>query len=254
MKADNARIGKARIMSHMIAFYPDPDRSLDVAKGLMDGGSAYLEVQFPFSEPTADGPYIQKACNRALGQGFTVDQGFALLREIRAYSDIPIFVMSYANLIFVRGVEAFLDECLRAGVNGIIAPDMPPDYDEGLYAQGKTRGLEIIPVVSINISDERLQFIASKSTGFLYTALRRGITGEKTEIGEKNFRFLERTGGLGLKIMAGFGISERAQVEALAPHVHAVIVGTAFVRVVMEHEKDPYGALKRKAEELLGTG
>jgi tryptophan synthase alpha chain len=151
-------------------------------------------------------------------------------------------------------VEAFLDQCVRVGINGIIAPDMPPDYDEGLYAGGRIRGLEIIPVVSINISDERLRFVASRSTGYLYAALRRGITGEKTEIGEENFRFLERTGDLGLKVLAGFGISERAQVEQLAPHVHAVIVGSAFVRAVMEHEKAPYGALKRKISELLGTG
>jgi tryptophan synthase alpha chain len=238
----------------MIAFYPDGERCLEVAKGLIDGGSTYLEVQFPFSEPTADGPAIQMACNGALSQGFTVDQGFAVLREIRGYSDIPIFVMSYANLIFIRGVEAFLDECVQAGVNGIIAPDMPPDYDEGLYAHGRARRLEIVPVVSINISDPRLRFIATQSTGYLYAALRRGITGEKTEVGAENFRFLQRTGTLGLKVMAGFGISERSQVELLLPHVHAVIVGSAFVRVVMEHEKAPYGALKKKILELLGSG
>jgi tryptophan synthase alpha chain len=238
----------------MIAFYPDPDLSLEVAKGLIDGGSTYLEVQFPFSEPTADGPFIQKACNGALNRGFTVDRGFDLLRKIRGFSDIPIFLMSYANLIFVRGVEPFLDECVRVGVNGIIAPDMPPDYDEGLYAGGRKRGLEIVPVISINISAERLKFIAAKSTGYLYTALRRGITGEKTEIGGENLRFLEKAKAFGLKVMAGFGITDRAQVELLAPHVHAVIVGTAFVKVVMEHEKKPYRALRRKVSEFLGSG
>lgn len=241
-------------MAHMIAGYPDRQRSLEVASGLIDGGAGYIELQFPFSEPTADGPVIQEACNRSLASGFSLRMGFSLLEAISSRTDLPIFVMSYAGPIFAAGVPGFLDRCRRAGAAGIIAPDLPPDYDEGLYSLGPERGLEIVPVISVNVREERLRFVASRSTGYLYVALRTGITGGRTDIGEDNLRFLERVRGTGLKVMAGFGISEVEQVERITPLVHAAIVGTALVRKVMEAEEDPYEPVRRKMAALAGVG
>ena len=243
----------AGIMAHMIAGFPDYERSLAVAHGLADGGCLYIELQFPFSEPTADGPFIQQACNHALEQGFSLRRGFALLEEIRRCTDRPIFLMSYANPIFVYGVESFLDAARKAGARGIIAPDLPPDYDEGLYRLGPERGLDVVPVVSVNVSDQRLEFISSRNTRYLYAAMRRGITGQRTEVGEENLRFLDRVRATGLDVMAGFGISERRQIELIAPHVHAAVVGTALVRDVMENPAEPYEPVRRKMAELAGS-
>ncbi len=103
--------GSPRIMAHMVAFSPDRAGTLEVARGLAECGSAYLEVQFPFSDPTADGPDIQRACGTALEAGFTLSEGFRLVAEICSFARQPLFIMSYANLVFTRGVEKFLGAC-----------------------------------------------------------------------------------------------------------------------------------------------
>jgi tryptophan synthase alpha chain len=223
-----------RIMAHLVAGYPDLESSLEVARGLLDGGCAYLEVQFPFSDPTADGPLIQEACDTALRAGFRVAQGFELVRRIRSLAPVPLFLMSYACPVFVRGIGGFLRQAREAGAEGIIVPDLPVDCDEGLYAQGRELGLEVVPVVAPNITEERLALVARTGARYLYAALRRGITGQYTEIGAENLAFLRRLAAPGRKVLAGFGVSDAAQVRALAPHVHAVVVGSAFVRAVRE--------------------
>jgi tryptophan synthase alpha chain len=223
-----------RIMAHLVAGYPDLEASLAVARGLLEGGCAYLEVQFPFSDPTADGPLIQEACDIALRAGFRVARGFELLRRVRALSPVPLFLMSYANPVFARGVAEFLREAREVGAAGIIVPDLPVDCDEGLYAQGRALGLEVVPVVAPNIRQQRLEKVGETGGRYLYAALRRGITGEFTEIGADNLSFLGRLARPGRRVLAGFGVSARAQVQALAPHVHAVVVGSVFIRDVRE--------------------
>ena len=181
----------ARIMTHLVASFPSWEASLEVGKGLVDGGAAYLEVQFPFSDPTADGPHIQVACDEALGAGFTQERGFALVAALRACTGVQIAVMSYANPIFQNGVGRFVQRCRDAGANAIIAPDLPPDYDEGLYAAGNAAGVAVIPVVVPSTLPERLATIVTGTdTDWVYAALRKGITGSYTEIGADNLAFL----------------------------------------------------------------
>ena len=106
-------------------FYPDRETSRGVARGLLDGGCAYLEIQFPFSDPTADGPDIQAACTAALAAGFTIAEGFRLVSEIHRDAGVPIFLMSYANLLFTHGMEKFLRKCRESGAAGVIFPIFP---------------------------------------------------------------------------------------------------------------------------------
>lgn len=223
-----------RIMAHLVAGFPDREGSLAIARTLIDGGCDYLEVQFPFSDPTADGPWIQRACDLALRAGFRLEEGFRLAGEIARLSPVPVFLMSYANPLVVRGVEAFVDEARRAGAAGLIVPDLPVDADEGLYAHGRAAGLHVVPVVVPGMREQRLRRIAAADTAYLYAALRPGITGAYTRIGEDNLTFLGALAPLGRRVLAGFGVSGREQVQALAPHVHAVVVGSAFVREILE--------------------
>jgi tryptophan synthase alpha chain len=227
-----------KIMSHLVAYYPDAEGSMKIARALIKGGAAFLEVQFPFSDPTADGPVIQAACGGALESGFTVDKGFGLVKQIAAESSIPVFIMSYCNLVYTRGIETFLKQTREAGAAGLIVPDLPFDRDEGLYAQAKSLGLEVIPVVAPNTEPERLKKIAGLGTTYLYAALRKGITGAFSAIGEENIDFLRAAKSLGFKVLAGFGISTREQLEILCPEVHAAIIGSAFVREIQAHLKD----------------
>ena len=246
-----------RIMAHMVAFYPDRAASIEVGRGLVEGGCAYLEVQFPFSEPTADGPDIQGACSAALASGFSVTDGFRLLSELRGLAPVPVFVMSYANLLFTRGIDAFLAECAARGARGVIVPDLPPDYDEGLFSRAESLGLAAVPVLSPTMKGERLARMASLAPEYLYSTLRGGTTGSFTRIDSTSLDFLERIESMAfegpVKILGGFGVSTRDQVEALGPRVHAVVVGSAFVREIGKGG-NPYRAVKEKMRELVGSG
>jgi tryptophan synthase alpha chain len=241
------------IMTHMVAYYPDRERSLEVARAFVDGGASYLEIQFPFSDPSVDGPVIQSACTRALQAGFRVDDGFALVREISRFAGKPIFVMSYASLVFVRGVERFIQDVRKVGASGVIIPDLPVGYDEGLFGFAETSGIEVAAVVSPSIREERLAAICARQGRYIYASLRTGITGTITPIDEKSLSFLRRIGAYEKKVLAGFGVATHEQVKRIAPHVHAVVVGTALIRCIEEAQNAPlYPRLKAKLEELAG--
>jgi tryptophan synthase alpha chain len=241
-----------RIMTHMVAWFPNREASLDIARGLIDGGSSFLEIQFPFSDPTADGRYIQEACKTALDKGFTVSRGFDLIREIRALSGLPLFIMCYANTVFVHGVQPFLCRCKTAGVGGVIVPDLPVDYDEGLFSLCEQNGMQAVPVISPQTAERRLSLILSNKMEYVYATLRKGITGSYTEVQEAQLLFLRHVGSYGKKILAGFGISERGQVEAIAPYIHAAVVGTSFVKAVLEDGNDDlYTKIRRKTASLI---
>ena len=220
----------ASIMAHCVAYFPDEARSLAAARGLAAGGAAFLEVQLPFSDPMADGPAIQTACQTALESGFTVDKGLRWIEELTAAGEVPVFVMSYANLLYRRGMERFCREAAAAGVRGLIVPDLLPPQDEGLYAACREAGLAAVPVISPGIRDDRLAAIAAEGPQFLYTTLRSGITGSRTEVGEEQLRHLQRCRATGAHVLAGFGIDSRELVEALAPHADTLVVGSHFVK------------------------
>ncbi len=242
----------ARIMAHMVACYPDYDRAVEIGKALLDAGVAYLEVQFPFSDPTADGPVIQTACTEALESGFSVDEGFRLIGELCDYRDsrfadgarAPVFLMSYASLVFARPMAQFVRDAKSAGVVGLIVPDLPVDSDEGLYALGRSQEIDVIPVVVPSMSERRLELLRTVRPRFLYAALRSGITGSYTEIGEENLAFLRRLAPFGAQVLAGFGIRSPEQVALLVPHVHAVIVGSAFVAEIASAGRSPGAAAR----------
>ena len=241
------------LMTHMVAYYPDRERSLEVAKAFVDGGASYLEIQFPFSDPSVDGPVIQSACKQALESGFRVDDGFVLVRDISRFAGRPIFVMSYASLVFARGVERFIRDVRKAGASGVIIPDLPLGYDEGLFDFAEESGIEAAAVVSPTIREERLAAICARKARYIYASLRTGITGRVTPIDEESFSFLKRIGKYGKRILAGFGIATHEQVKLTAPHVHAVVVGTALIRCIEETKSSSlYPRLKAKVEELIG--
>ena len=241
------------LMTHMVAYYPDKARSLEVARAFVDGGASYLEIQFPFSDPSVDGPVIQSACQRALEAGFHVDDGFALVQEISRFAGRPIFVMSYASLVFARGIERFIQDVRKAGASGVIIPDLPLGYDEGLFDFAEASGIEVAAVVSPTIREERLAAICARKARYIYASLRTGITGKITPIDEESFSFLKRIGKYGKRILAGFGIATHEQVKLTSPHVHAVVVGTALIRCIEETKSRAlYPRLKAKVEELIG--
>ncbi len=225
-------------MAHMVAYYPDRESSMEVARSLVRGGCSLLEIQFPFSDPTADGMYIQRASDSAIAAGFTPAGGFSLTAEIKKHTNMPIFIMGYANTVVSFGVEKFLKLVRISGATGLIIPDLPPDYDEGLFESALRTGLSAVPIICPATRNERLERIFSLAPEYVYAVLRKGITGKYTRIGESNVHFLQKAALSGAKVLAGFGVSTKQQVDALSPHVYAAVVGTAFVREIMKNRPE----------------
>lgn len=244
-----------KVMAHMVAGFPNLETSFRTAQALIDGGAAYLEVQFPFSDPSADGPVIQAACTTALEAGFKVSQGWDLIKRIKAYkADVPVFIMSYGSIVFTKGVDEFCAQAAAAGASGLIIPDLAPGADEGLYAAAKARGVPSVPVIVPTVSEERLKYILSLKPDYIYTAIRTGITGTHTTLTPSLLDFLG-TLAENAKVLAGFGIDSPDQAKKLAPIVHSLVVGSAFVREVEQAAtggaEAVYKAVKAKLETLV---
>ncbi len=222
------------IVSHFIAGYPDMEGSLETARGLAAGGASFLEMQIPFSDPSADGPVIENACRLSLERGCTVDKALDLMKRIRRELDIPVFLMSYGNILFARGMKEMIIQARDAGAAGLIIPDLVYGRDEGLYALGKELGIPVLPVITPTVPPERLEEITALKPRWIYAALRSGITGSLTTLDETNLGLLDKLKPLETKVMAGFGIQKPEQVRVLAPHCDAVVVGSAIVRAVTE--------------------
>ena len=242
-------------MSHLIAGFPNLAESARVAQGLVDGGSEFLEIQFPYSDPTADGAAIQAACESALKSGFRVDDGFRLVAEMSKSIDRPIFIMSYAGLAIARGIERFLSEAKKSGAAGVIIPDLMPGYDEGLFETGAKYGLAVVPVIAPSVTDVRLEEILAIESPFLYAAIRTGITGKRSAIDSSVVDFLLRVKRPGTTLIAGFGISDADQAQNLQAYADVLVVGSAFVRTVadgIESNSDIREVVARKASDLSG--
>ena len=250
-------MSKIKLMSHLVAGYPTEELSFTAARALVDGGADILEIQLPFSDPSADGPAIQGACTEVLKRGFRTADGLAFIARLhKEFPQVKIYLMSYGSLVYTPGVENFCKRAAAAGVKGMIIPDLPFDYDEGLTAACRANGMENIPVAAPSMAPDRLNQLARAGFPYIYAALRTGITGTDTTIDDNTRRFLDSVATGGSKIYGGFGISSGSQARALADQVEAIVAGSVFVRLISENQKDPdalYKAVRAKAEELTGN-
>lgn len=248
---------KINLMAHLVACFPNERLSLEAARALVEGGADILEIQLPFSDPSADGPAIQDACTTVLKSGWRVSEGLDFIKKIRAeFPVVPIYLMSYGSLIYTPGVREFCQRAALAGVNGMIIPDLPFDFDEGLSAACEEFGMLNIPVASPSMSEERLSKMARAGFKYVYAALRTGITGTETSIGSDTLDFIKKVGSGGSRVYGGFGISSGKQSALLADHVEAVVAGSVFVRTIAANADDAEklrSAVKAKARELCGV-
>ena len=247
---------KIRLMSHLVAGYPSNEVAMTVARALIAGGADILEIQLPFSDPSADGPAIQKACTDVLAGNYRTQDGLDFIKALhKEFPDTPIYLMSYGSLIYTPGVQAFCAKASLAGVKGMIIPDLPFDCDEGLTQACRDNEMENIPVAAPSMSEERLSKLANAGFKYIYASLRAGITGAKTTIDDSTVKFLNAVAKGGSKVYGGFGISSGEQSKALASSVEAVVAGSVFVRIITEHLNDTTAmsrAIEAKARELTG--
>lgn len=245
---------KIKLMSHLVAGYPTDDKAFTAAKALADGGADILEIQLPFSDPSADGPAIQSACTQVLKRGYKTKDGFSFITKLHeTFPNVKIYLMSYASLVYTPGIKDFCKKASEAGVSGMIIPDLPFDFDEGLTEACIQNNMINIPVAAPSMSEQRLQKMANAGFPYIYAALRTGITGTATFIDNNTLEFLQKVSSGGSKIYGGFGISNGEQSKALCDYVDGVVAGSVFVRIITEYQNDDsalYQKVKEKAQKL----
>ncbi|MDE1468389.1 tryptophan synthase subunit alpha [Aurantiacibacter sp. D1-12] len=207
---------------------------------LVAGGADVIELGMPFTDPMADGPAIQAANIRALGNGTTTADVFALATAFRQrHPDVPLVLMGYANPMIRRGPEWFADACEQAGVDGVICVDLAPEEDGDLGPALRDKGIAPIRLSTPTTSDARLPAVLDGSGGFLYYVSVAGITGKQAAAIESIEANVSRIKShTDLPVAVGFGVREPEQAEAIARVADGVVVGSAFIDLVEKHGKD----------------
>ncbi len=223
--------GEKLFIPYIMAGDPDIALTEKVIYRLEESGADIIELGIPFSDPMADGPTIQAASERALKNDVTLSDVLALLARVRTKSSIPIILMGYYNPIFFYGAERFAVDAKRAGADGLIVVDLPPDEVDELKPFTDKEGIDIIFLAAPTSTDERLKLIASKSSGFVYYVSVTGVTGARSTLAAAIQHKSELIKSyMEIPVGIGFGISTPAHVTELCRSFDAVIVGSAIVR------------------------
>jgi tryptophan synthase alpha chain len=219
---------------------PDLRRSAEILTALDRAGADVLEVGVPFSDPLADGLVIQRASERALASGGSLRSGLATIARIRPQIQAPIVVFSYANPILRLGVDAFARQAADAGVDGVLALDLPIE-EAGAFRETVGRaGIDLIFLLSPTTTDARIRKAAELGSGFLYGISRLGVTGARDRVPADAETMVRRIRmHTSLPIALGFGISRPEHVAEVCAYADAAVVGSALVSVIAEHGGAP---------------
>lgn len=224
--------GRAGLVTFLMAGDPDAGTFEQILAALPGAGADVIEIGMPFSDPMADGPAIQLAGQRALKSGQNMTKTLAMVEQFRrADQDTPIVLMGYFNPLYIRGVETFVSDAQRAGVDGLIIVDLPPEEDDELRPAAKRAGIELIRLVAPTTSNERLERLMVDSGGFVYYVSVTGVTGTRSATESDIASAVERIRGVtGLPVAVGFGIRDAASAAGVARHADAAVVGSAIVQ------------------------
>ncbi len=240
--------GQCALIPFITAGDPDLETTAKALQILDQNGADLIELGVPYSDPLADGPVIQAAATRALQKGVTLDDVLALVTDVVPKIQAPIILFTYYNPIFSRGVEAFLDKIVAAGVKGLVVPDLPLEEAENLLQPAAAKGIEVILLVAPTSPLERIEAIAKKSQGFIYLVSVTGVTGMRSQVASGVEALLTSLRSATDKpIGVGFGISEPEQAAKMKQWgADAVIVGSAFVKRLAQGDSE--SALNSVAE------
>ena len=219
---------------------PDLPRSADILVALDRAGADVLEIGVPFSDPLADGPVIQRATERAIKSGATLRGVLALLREVRSKIKAPIVIFSYANPLMRMGIDVFAKEAAAAGVDGVLALDLPIEEADTFRQTLAAVGIDTIFLLSPTTTDARIKRAAELGRGFLYGISRLGVTGARDTVSagaEEMVRRIRRQ--TDMPIALGFGISRPEHVAEVGRYADAAVVGSALVSLVAETAGQP---------------
>jgi len=234
--ADLKSQGKKAFVAYVMAGDPDFDTSLEVVRGLPSAGVDIIELGLPFTDPMADGSAIQLAGQRALEGGMTLDKTLALAAAFREQDDTtPIVLMGYYNPIYSKGVGTFLEAAKKAGVDGLIVVDLPPEEDPELCLPAQAAGMNFIRLATPTTDDKRLPRVVQNTSGFVYYVSITGITGSaEADAGDVAPEVERIQNASGLPVIVGFGVNTPDKAEAIAGVADGVVVGSAIVSKIAD--------------------
>lgn len=227
--------GRKGLVAYLTAGDPDLKTSEENVRIALEGGVDVLELGVPFSDPTADGPTIQAAAQRALVSGTNLHDVLGMVRNLRKDFDTPIVLFGYANPFFRYGYETLCRDALEAGVDGFLVVDIPYEICGELKRYTDAGDLRLIPLIAPTTVAERAGKILAGAQGFAYYIMVKGVTGARQElVVDLGERLADLRGVTDLPIAAGFGVSSGEQAAEVARTADAVVVGSALVRAAHE--------------------
>jgi len=233
---------RAALIGYLPAGFPTPAASVDLIAAMVSAGVDIVEVGLPYSDPLMDGPAIQEAVDVALRAGTTTDVVLDTVGHVSATGAATV-VMSYWNPVERYGVERFADRLAAAGGVGVITPDLTPEEAGPWIAATERRGMDRIFLVAPSSTDERIDTVCAVTSGFVYAASTMGVTGARTQVSSAAPELVRRTRThTSLPIAVGLGVSTGAQAAEVAAYADGVIVGSAFVRRILD-AADPSAAI-----------
>lgn len=239
--AETRAAGRAALIPYITAGDPAPNVTVPLLHDLVAAGADLLEIGVPFSDPMADGPVIQLACERALAHGTSLRDVLAMVQEFRLQDPhTPVVLMGYLNPVERMGAAAFADAAATAGVDGVLLVDLPPE--EGLELTGlmQRAGMDIIFLIAPTTSSARLQSVTAAASGFIYYVSLKGVTGSQSlDPAELDARLSAIRACTDLPLGVGFGIRDAPTAAAVARVADAVVVGSAIVRLAEQFPGEP---------------
>ncbi len=247
--------GRAAFVAYVMAGDPDYARGLEILKGLPGAGADLIEVGFPFSDPMAEGPPIQRAALRALAGGMTLSRTLQMIAEFRQSDQTtPIILMGYANPLINRGFATFARDAAAAGADGLIVVDIPPEEADPLADALEAEQLSLLLLSTPTSDDARLTVILRRTSGFAYYVSVAGVTGVKEAVAATVAPHVDRVRRAGgLPVAVGFGIRTPERAAEIAAVADGVVVGSALVDEIaaaLERNEDVTGRVLLKVESL----
>lgn len=221
------------LMTHIVLGYPSFEVNRQVIAQMVEAGVDIMELQIPFSEPMADGPTILKANQEALANGVTVADCLDFAAEMASLWPIPFLFMTYYNIVFRYGVEAFCRRAAGMGIRGMILPDLPPEEGGEFLAAMDQYALAPVQIFAPTSSEERMRTLAANAKGLIYCVARRGVTGKKTSFDERFSSYMARCRkATDLPLAVGFGIRNSDDLGMLQGMADIAVIGTETIRIV----------------------
>jgi len=247
--------GRGGFIPYITAGDPNLAATYEILLALGRAGATVIELGFPFSDPMADGPVIQRACARALKNRVTMAEVLDVAKQAKSKIDAPVVLFSYVNPVLQYGFERLITSAKENGIAGLLLTDLPADNAARLAAFALPRGVDLITLAAPTCSDERLKTICAHAGGFIYAVSRTGVTGTRQQLSADARVLVERIRRCtSLPVALGFGVSNREQAKEVLTFADAVVVGSAIVQLIETNSGRPAKELPPQQTQIRLPG